>query len=125
MEAKEIELLVEKYIAVWNQPDAAQRREMIAQLWTEDGAHYTPSTEMHGYAELENRIGTAYQKWVRDAGYLFRYAGNAQSHHQGVRFNWQMVNAENKAISCGFDFLILDANGRILSDHQFLDPSPA
>jgi hypothetical protein len=31
--------LVERYVAVWTEPDPAARRKAIEQLWTEDGAH--------------------------------------------------------------------------------------
>ena len=31
--------LAEKYLALWNEPDADRRRRMIAELWTEDGRH--------------------------------------------------------------------------------------
>jgi hypothetical protein len=29
----------DRYLALWNEPDADRRRRMIAELWTEDGAH--------------------------------------------------------------------------------------
>jgi hypothetical protein len=31
--------LAEKYLALWNEPDADQRRRMIAKLWAEDASH--------------------------------------------------------------------------------------
>jgi len=31
--------LVDRYVAVWNEPDAELRRKAIHELWTEDGAH--------------------------------------------------------------------------------------
>ena len=31
--------LAEKYLALWNEPDADRRRRLIAELWTEDGRH--------------------------------------------------------------------------------------
>ena len=31
--------LAEKYVALWNEPDADRRRRMIAELWTQDGRH--------------------------------------------------------------------------------------
>jgi hypothetical protein len=31
--------LAEKYLALWNEPDADRRRRTIAELWTEDGRH--------------------------------------------------------------------------------------
>ena len=29
----------ERYVALWNEPDAERRREQIRRLWSEDGAH--------------------------------------------------------------------------------------
>jgi hypothetical protein len=31
--------LAERYLALWNEPDADRRRRMIAELWTEAGRH--------------------------------------------------------------------------------------
>ena len=55
--------LVDRYVAVWNEPDAALRREGIAALWAEDGAHFTPSLEARGYQALKARVGGAYEKY--------------------------------------------------------------
>ena len=33
--------LVDRYVAVWNQPDAERRRKAITQLWTEDGVQHS------------------------------------------------------------------------------------
>ena len=37
--------LAEKYLALWNEPDADRRRRMIAELWTEDGRHILQSPQ--------------------------------------------------------------------------------
>jgi hypothetical protein len=29
--------LVDRYVAVWNEPDSARRREAVRELWTADG----------------------------------------------------------------------------------------
>jgi hypothetical protein len=31
--------LAERYVALWNAPDLDRRRELIEELWAEDGAH--------------------------------------------------------------------------------------
>ncbi len=38
----EIEKVANRYIAVWNEPNADSRREAVAGLWIEDGT-YTPT----------------------------------------------------------------------------------
>jgi hypothetical protein len=63
--------LADRYVAVWNEPDAEQRRKMIAELWTEDSLHIleppqeirdvartldmTPTLEARGHDALEAR----------------------------------------------------------------------
>jgi hypothetical protein len=32
--------LADRYLALWNEPDADRRRRMIAELWKEDGRHF-------------------------------------------------------------------------------------
>ena len=114
--------LARRYVAVWNEPDAAVRRDMIAKLFASDAAHYTPSLEVHGHAELEVRITTSYDTWVAPGTYVFRAVENANGHHGAVRFTWEMVRtASGEVDSVGFDFLTLGEDGRIRTDHQFID----
>lgn len=117
-----IDKLVARYVAMWNEPDPPTRRAQIAALWAEDCAHYTPSMEMHGHAAMEQRVTIAWEKWVRDTGHTFRSCGDAESHHDGLKFHWEMVTAAGEVASLGFDFVRLGADGRIASDHQFLEP---
>ena len=43
--------LAEKYLALWNEPDADRRRRMIAELWTADGRHILqPPQELRAIA---------------------------------------------------------------------------
>jgi SnoaL-like protein len=69
-----IQNLVSRYVAVWNEPDPARRRQAIAALWTEDGAHFTPSLEARGYEAIEARITGAHDRFVRTEGYVFSAA---------------------------------------------------
>jgi hypothetical protein len=47
---------VERYAAVWNEPDRERRRRSIAELWAEDGAHFTPHSRS---AAIETRVAGA------------------------------------------------------------------
>lgn len=111
-----------RYIAMWNEPDAELRRRAIAELFAPDSVHYTPTQEARGHAQLEARVTAAYQKWVEPGMYAFRAAPNANGHHNAVRFNWEMVALPSgEVVSVGFDFIVLDQEGLIRSDHQFVD----
>jgi uncharacterized protein len=122
----DIDTLVQRYVALWNESDPARRRDTINALWAEGGAHFTRSLAAEGHAPIEARVAKAHDEFVASGRFAFMAAGAVDSHHRGVRFNWHMVNTTDRQVAAaGFDFLLLDAHGRILSDHQFTDPTPA
>jgi hypothetical protein len=113
--------LAERYVAAWNEPDPAARRDAIAQLWLPDGVHYVTTREARGYAALEQRIVGSHDKNVRDAGFMFRAVKNAQALRDVVTFNWEMIRPPTgEVLAVGLEFLHVDADGRIVTDFQFI-----
>jgi hypothetical protein len=113
--------LADRYAAVWNEADPVVRRAEIEQLWRPDGEHFVTTKEARGYAALEERVTGAYDKNVRLAGHSFRAVRNAQKLRDVVTFNWEMIEpATRKVLAIGLEFLRIDADGRIVSDHQFI-----
>jgi hypothetical protein len=52
--------LAEKYLALWNEPDAERRGRMIAELWTQDGRHILePPQEIRAIAARPGLAMTA------------------------------------------------------------------
>nr|BBH87922.1 hypothetical protein KTC_26730 [Thermosporothrix sp. COM3] len=112
--------LVNRYVAVWNESDAELRRKAIAELWVEDGAHIYSQRACSGYDALEERIAEAYEEFVKKGGFVFRLSSEVESHHDAVKFTWEMVPAGGgAAVASGFDFLLLSDDGRIRFDYQF------
>jgi ketosteroid isomerase-like protein len=117
---------VDRYTAVWNEPDADVRRRMIAALWAEDGTEFTESAQHRGHAALEARITDAHEHFVQQGGFVFRAAGDAVGHHNAIRFTTFMVPATGgKTAWTGSIFAELDADGRIRHDYQFGNPPSA
>ena len=113
--------LADRYAAVWNEADPAARRATIEQLWRPDSEHFVATKHACGHAALEERVAGAYDKNVRVAGHAFRAVRNAQSLRDVVTFNWEMIEpATRKVLAVGLEFLHVDADGRIVSDHQFI-----
>src|SRR5918999_5843040 len=101
--------LAEKYIALWNEPDAGRRRRTIAELWTEAGRHVlqppqeiraiaarpglgiTAILEARGYAEIEARAASAYEHWVGSEGLSFRARDDVERLGDVVKFHWEAV----------------------------------
>ena len=130
--------LAEKYLALWNEPDADRRRRMIAELWTEEGRHLlqppqeirgiaaqpgiglTAILEARGYEEIEARVASAYEHWVGSEGLSFRGRDDADRLGDVVKFHWEAVAKDGEVVAVGLDFLVLAADGRIKRDYTFV-----
>jgi hypothetical protein len=130
--------VAEKYIALWNEPDAGQRRRMIAELWTEDGRHIlqppqeireiaaqpgiglTAILEAQGYEEIEARAASAYDHWVGSEGLSFRGRDDADRVGDVVKFHWEAVAKDGTLFAVGLSFLLLAPDGRIERDYTFV-----
>jgi hypothetical protein len=130
--------LAEKYLALWNDPDADRRRRMVAELWTEDGRHLlqppqeirgiaaqpgiglTAILEARGYQEIEARVASAYAHWVGSEGLSFRGRDDAERLGDVVKFHWEAVAKDGELFGVGLNFLVLAADGRIERDYTFV-----
>jgi hypothetical protein len=135
---KAAEELADRYLALWNEPDADRRRRMIAELWTEDGRHIlqppqeiraiaarpgiglTAILEARGYAEIEARVASAYEHWVGSEGLSFRGRDDAERLGDVVKFHWEAVAKDGEVFGVGLNFLVLAADGRIERDYTFV-----
>lgn len=113
--------LAERYVAVWNETNADARRVAIARLWRPDGTHFIKDREARGYTALEQRIAGSHEKNVRDNRNRFRVRPGAQRLRDVVTFTWEMVPEDvDTVVGIGLQFLILDAEDRIITDYQFI-----
>lgn len=135
VDAQELAL---RYIAMWNEPDSELRRKAIQGLWAEGGTHILqPPQEMRqaaarlgfdeatlqteGYDALEVRVTRAYQEFVAPGQFIFRPRDNAERLRNIVKFSWEMVpTAGGDRVGGGLEVLVLDGDGRIKSDYQFI-----
>jgi len=120
MNAKEF---VERYVAVWNEPDERARKARVAELWAQDGAHFTSSSESHGHEAIAEKIARIFDRYVGAGGFNFRALNGADAHHSTVKFYWALMPKDGgMARSVGSDFIVLDDTGRIRADYQFIEP---
>jgi hypothetical protein len=134
-------VLVDRYMAVWNESDPAVRSELIRSLWAFDGAQILadppaaardsamqlqfgpPSFDVHGHAALEARVTRAYEMFIARGEYRFTSNGALHGLLKGlVTFAWEMVStADGTHAGGGVEVLDLDDNGKIRRDYQFIE----
>jgi len=131
--------LAERYLAVWNETDAGARRMCVSDLWADDAVQLlepprevrdaadalgvTALFEARGHAALEARVSGAYEQFVASGEFLFRRRGAAARLRDVVTFGWEMLPVGGgEATGGGLEVLVLDDDGRIRIDYQFIDP---
>ena len=118
----DINTFVERYISIWNEPDADARRQAVRSLWHEEASHLARTIEAVGHGGIETRVANAYQKWVKEKGNVFRLRDGVDGHHDTIKLRWEMLPAQGgDVISIGFDFLVLGEDGRIRTGYQFIE----
>ena len=130
--------LAERYVAVWNEPDATTRGAAVRELWSPDAAQkLQPPEEMRerasalgvgvalevrGHAALEERVTRSYEEFVERGGHAFRLKGGAAQVSDVVKLTWEMVPRDGgEAAAVGHQVLVLAEDGRIRVDYQFID----
>jgi hypothetical protein len=132
------ETQAEKYIALWNEPDADRRGRMIAELWTEDGRHILQPPqeireiaagpgiampailEARGHGAIEARAASVYEHWVGSEGLSFRGRDDADRLADVVKLHWEAIAGDGSVFGVGLSFLVLAGDGRIERDYTFV-----
>lgn len=117
--------LIERWVSNWHEPNPDVRRATIDELCATDCVYRNARAEFTGRDGLQDAVTAAHEAWI-EQGYSFRLA-RIDSHHDAIRYVWEMVpDAGGEPASVGTHFARVDADGRLISDHQFVDvPPPA
>ncbi|SES25974.1 hypothetical protein [Actinokineospora terrae] len=129
--------LADRYVAVWNEPDPDARSAAVAGLWAVGGRHVlqppqevvrvaaelglSTTFEAQGHGELTERVRLAYEEFVAPGLYAFRRRDDVRRLRDLVKFTWEMVAADGAVAGVGTEVLVLDAEGRIVADYQFIE----
>ena len=103
--------IVDRYLAIWNEDDAARRRALIASAWTEDATYVDPVMKGAGAQ-------------AQFPGFEFRPLGQPDAHGDRLRFRWTLGPKGADAIIDGTDFAVIAADGRLASVTGFIDRMP-
>src|SRR5215212_7642436 len=75
----DFDTLAQRYIATWNETDAAARQRAVAALYTEDARYTDPLVDAEGQEAIAATIGAVQQQFP---GFVFRLAGPGRPRHR-------------------------------------------
>ena len=115
--------IVERYFAVWNETDPTRRRELIDETWSEDASYVDPLLAGEGRDGIDALVAGLQQQLPE---HRFRLAGPVDSHHDRLRFAWELVGPNGDGpVFAGIDFGVIAPDGRLRAITGFLDRAPA
>ena len=113
--------LVDRYIAIWNDTDAASRRALIARTWTENARYVDPLMAGDGHGGIDTMIAGVQQRFP---DFRFSLLGKPDAHGEHLRFSWALGPQGGEAVVKGTDFAVV-RDGRLQAVTGFLDQVPA
>jgi len=116
---RDVQTVVDGYIAMWNEPDEAERRALVAETLTEDATYVDPLMAGEGVDGITAMIGAAQEQFP---GHRIRLHAGPDAHHDRVRFTWQLQDGDGAAVVTGVDFATVAEDGRLRSVTGFLEP---
>ncbi|MFG3436972.1 nuclear transport factor 2 family protein [Nonomuraea sp. NPDC047897] len=114
--------LVQRYLAAWNETDAAARRATLAEVFAEDAVYTDPLVSVRGRDGLDATIAAVQGQF---GGLVFSLGGAVDAHHDIARFTWHLGPEGGEPLVIGFDVAVIDGDGRISQVLGFLDRVPA
>ena len=112
--------IVDSYVAIWNEPDAAARLALIAEVWTEDASYTDPLADVSGHDGLNGLVDAAQAQFP---GFAFRRLGEVDAHHEYIRFSWEAGPVNREPVVAGTDVAHIK-DGRLHRVVGFLDLVP-
>lgn len=118
----DVTAVVDTYLAMWNESDAARRAQHIERAWTRDARYVDPLLEAEGYAGLDQIVTGVQTKFPR---HRFRRASGVDVHHDRVRFAWELTAPDGAVVVAGIDVGVLAPDGRLQQITGFFGELPA
>ncbi|MGH2588606.1 MAG: nuclear transport factor 2 family protein [Dehalococcoidia bacterium] len=113
---------VDTYFAMWNEPDATKRAALIERAWTSDSRYVDPMLEAQGHAALSEMVAGVH---ARFPGHRFRRQSGIDTHHDQIRFAWDLVAPDGTITVAGVDIGEVAADGRLRRITGFFGEVPA
>jgi len=121
IQANQLADLIDRYFAMWNETNAERRRELIARTWTDTATYLDPVLQGDGRDGIDAMVKAVQERFP---GHTFRLKGPVDSHHDRVRFSWDLASETGAPVVSGIDFGVVAEGQRLQTITGFLDTMP-
>ncbi|MEO5842058.1 MAG: nuclear transport factor 2 family protein [Acidimicrobiales bacterium] len=113
---------VDTYLAAWNETDQDQRAVLIEKAWAADGRLIDPPLAAAGHTGIDEMTATMQEHFP---GHYFRRTSGIDTHHDHLRFAWELVGPDGTVAIAGIDVGELADDGRLRHITGFFGDLPA
>ena len=115
--------LVDRYFAMWNEPEPAPRLTAIEAAWSPGASYVDPLFAAEGHAALGAMVDAFHAQYP---GHRFRQVGALDAHHDRLRWGWELAKPDGSPpVAAGVDFAVLAADGKLREVTGFFAPLAA
>ena len=110
----------EKYVALWKTTDDKERKELAAELFSEDAEHYAApaNASFIGRDAIIANITNVNKGAIQEAGLKFN-SGPSLMNHDSILVEWSAEAPNGKVVRSGRDFLVLNDKGKATKLYMF------
>ncbi len=113
-----VDMIVDRYISIWNEQDQTRRRELIALTWAEDASYLDPLLEGDGRNGIDAMTAGFQSAYP---GHTFRRVGAIDQHHDRIRFGWELMTPAGQTFVLGSDYGIVTDDNLLASITGFFE----
>jgi hypothetical protein len=114
-----ISTTIDTLFAMWNEPDADRRAQLVEAVWAEDGRLVDPPLDGSGNPGISDMVAAVQSQFP---GHTFRRTTAIDTHHDTLRYGWDLVGPDGAVVATGLDVGVLADDGRLRRVNGFLGP---
>ena len=112
---------IDTYLDAYGETDADRRRELIRQVWAEEGRLVDPPLAAAGHDEIDGMFAAVQGQF---GGHRFRRSTGIDAHHGVARYGWELVAPDGSVTLAGVDVADVDDGGRLVRVTGFFGDLP-
>jgi hypothetical protein len=106
----DLQSVVDEYFAMWNADDPDERLSHARRAFADDARYVDPLADVTGPEEVAEVVG---ELRATHAGFAVRQSSDLDTHHDVLRFGWDIFDRDGALYLSGIDVCTLGEDGRI------------